>query len=94
MELEDLKKYMETVWSAYIMCRDGVDLATARSQVNINLGTLEGVEDELDYLRVAFDEMEDACDDTLKKRFYGKFVNIWDEVNYLKTQYERDRKKD
>ena len=82
------------MWTSYIMCRDGVDMVTARNQVKINLLTLEGVEDELDYLRVAFDEMEDACDDTLKKRFYDKFVNMWDEVNYLKTQYERDRKKD
>ena len=85
---------MNKMWISFLMCRDGIDEETAKSQVNINLGTLVGVNIELDCLASAFDDMEDACDDTLKRKFYDKFVNIWDEVNYLKTQYERDRKKD
>lgn len=58
-------------------------LIELKKEIRNNLETLQGVEIELDSCRMEFDYIRKSDDK------YEQLEEIWNELNYLKTEYER-----
>lgn len=58
-------------------------LIDLKKEIRNNLETLQGVEDELDGCRLEFGVVKMTSDK------YAELGEIWNELNYLKTEYER-----
>ena len=86
MDKTELYEYLTNLWVDYLVFRDGVSEEKARLYLYIQIEDLKGVEDELDYIRVEFDNMAD--NDELSTKFYTRFDTAWNELNYLKTKYQ------
>ena len=87
--IEDLESGLNELWIDYLVFRDGCSTEKAMNLLDIDLESLDGVEKELDYIRVEFDNMAD--NEELSKNFYDRFDHYWDELNYLKTDYMKGK---
>lgn len=84
--IEELKNGLKELWVDYLVFRDGCSAEKASGLLDIRIHDLDGVEQELDYIRIEFDNMAD--NEELSEKFYERFDYFWDELNYLKTKYE------
>ena len=87
--IENLESGLTELWIDYLVFRDGCSAEKAMNLLDIDLKSLDGVEKELDYIRVEFDNMAD--NEELSKNFYDRFDHYWDELNYLKTDYMKGK---
>lgn len=87
--IEELESGLNELWIDYLVFRDGCSTEKAMNLLDVDLESLDGVEKELDYIRVEFDNMAD--NEELSKKFYDRFDFYWNELNYLKTDYMKGK---
>ena len=78
------EQLLEEVYNYYkVGVKDVNDLIDLKKEIRDNLKTLEGVEVELDACRCEFGVV--SKDDMR----YQQLDKIWNELNYLKTKYQK-----
>lgn len=86
-EKEDNMNKEELVEKMYNYYKKGIknvnSLIDLKKEIRNNLETLQGVEDELDGCRLEFDYIRKSDNK------YEQLEEIWNELNNLKTEYER-----
>lgn len=86
--IEEFESGLRELWIDYLVFRDGCSAEKAEMYLDIDLGSVKGVEHELDCISVEFDNMADNKE--LHDKFYDRFDFYWDELNYLKTSYQKE----
>ena len=90
--IPDLTQLVEDFWVDFIMTRDGTsDEDKVRNLIQdispIDLSCAAGVESELDGVRCAQDDINNNPD-KLQDLFQERLDEIWNELNWLKDDYD------
>lgn len=86
-EKEDNMKKEQLLDKMYNYYKKGIKnvdmLIDLKKEIRDNLETLEGIEEELDSCRIEFDMIR------VSDKKYEEIQEIWNDLNNLKTEYER-----
>lgn len=87
---DNMNKKEQLVEKMYNYYKNGINnvnsLIDLKKEIRDNLETLEGIEEELDGCRLDFGIVKED-----NKR-YDDLIEIWQGLNHLKTEYERENK--
>ena len=89
--IPEMQEWIEDFWVEFISTRDGLprkeivrDIIKTTCPIDLESG--EGVEAELDGVRCAQDDLNSNPE--LKDKFQDYLDEIWDELNWLKDEYD------
>lgn len=90
--IPEMQEWIEDFWVDFIMTRDGTSnedkVRNLLQDISpIDLSCAEGVESELDGVRCAQDDINNNPG-KLKDDFQDRLNEIWDELNWLKDEYD------
>lgn len=87
LKKENLINKTYNLWKDYgVPNYNGIVIALYR-EIAENLETLQGIEQELDNIRIELDKL------SKKDKFYNQFIDLWEDLNNYKTKIESDCQK-
>lgn len=89
--IPEMQEWIEDFWVEFISTRDGLprkDIVRdiIKGTCPVDLESIDAVEAELDGVRCAQDDLNNNPD--LKEQFQDDLDEIWDELNWLKDEYD------
>lgn len=83
MNKKELVNKAYNLWKNYgVPNYNGIVIALYR-EIAENLETLQGIEEELDNIRIELDKM------SKNNKFYNQFIELWEDLNNYKTKIDK-----
>ena len=77
------KELVNKVLTFWLKCNNKSDNKQLKKDIERNLLTVDGIERELDYMRIEFDCIDKSND------LYSELEEIWNELNCYKSDFEK-----
>ena len=76
------KELVNKILKFWLKVTSDFDSKQLKKDIEKNLSNIDGIDNEIDYIRMEFDNISD-------NDLYNELEEIWNELNYYKSNFER-----